>query len=300
MKLYAPKYYREFACIADRCRHSCCIGWEIDVDGATLEKYNRLNGGYGERIKNSICMEETPHFSLGEGDRCPHLNEHGLCSVILHYGEGYLCDICREHPRFYHKTKNGLEVGLGMSCEEAARIILTDPWDGEMIEIDRVEDEEPSALDTVAFRDGIYRILFDRSLPYAERLARIYGRYGVSPSQSTDAQWRDRLAALEYLDKTHRALFACYTSSLSGNEEHAVLLERALAYFIFRHCAEVFGEEELFAALGFCLFCERLLASILRTNRVRSLKDAVEYARILSEEIEYSEENTEDLTECFL
>jgi lysine-N-methylase len=32
MKLIAPDTYPEFCCIADRCRHSCCIGWEIDVD----------------------------------------------------------------------------------------------------------------------------------------------------------------------------------------------------------------------------------------------------------------------------
>ena len=38
MKLFAPKYYTEFSCIADRCRHSCCIGWEIDIDADTAEK----------------------------------------------------------------------------------------------------------------------------------------------------------------------------------------------------------------------------------------------------------------------
>ena len=32
MKRYAPAYYPRFACLADRCRHSCCIGWEIEVD----------------------------------------------------------------------------------------------------------------------------------------------------------------------------------------------------------------------------------------------------------------------------
>ena len=32
MKTYAPKYYQQFHCIADKCKHSCCIGWEIDID----------------------------------------------------------------------------------------------------------------------------------------------------------------------------------------------------------------------------------------------------------------------------
>ena len=44
MKLYAPAYYKEFACIADRCKHSCCIGWEIDVDDDARELYDTLDG----------------------------------------------------------------------------------------------------------------------------------------------------------------------------------------------------------------------------------------------------------------
>ena len=38
MKLYAPEYYKQFQCIADKCTHSCCIGWEIDIDEITDEK----------------------------------------------------------------------------------------------------------------------------------------------------------------------------------------------------------------------------------------------------------------------
>ena len=45
MKLYAPKYYKNFKCIADRCPHSCCIGWEIDIDRTTLTKYESLSDG---------------------------------------------------------------------------------------------------------------------------------------------------------------------------------------------------------------------------------------------------------------
>lgn len=42
MKLYAPEYYKNFKCIADKCEHSCCIGWEIDIDEETLKKYENL------------------------------------------------------------------------------------------------------------------------------------------------------------------------------------------------------------------------------------------------------------------
>ncbi|MBR6653092.1 MAG: hypothetical protein IKL30_07995, partial [Anaerotignum sp.] len=54
MKLIAPDYYTKFQCIADRCRHSCCIGWVIDVDADTLEYYHSVEGTLGERLKNGI------------------------------------------------------------------------------------------------------------------------------------------------------------------------------------------------------------------------------------------------------
>ena len=46
MKLYAPKYYKNFKCIADKCDHSCCIGWEIDIDSAAYAKYKELKEEY--------------------------------------------------------------------------------------------------------------------------------------------------------------------------------------------------------------------------------------------------------------
>ena len=33
-----PDFYPEFACIASRCGHSCCVGWEVDVDEDSLER----------------------------------------------------------------------------------------------------------------------------------------------------------------------------------------------------------------------------------------------------------------------
>ena len=31
MILRVPSYYKTFQCIADKCEHSCCIGWEIEL-----------------------------------------------------------------------------------------------------------------------------------------------------------------------------------------------------------------------------------------------------------------------------
>jgi len=288
MKIYAPKYYREFRCIADRCSHSCCVGWEIDIDGDTLEKYETL-GGYGEAIRESISTDGVPHFKLGAGERCPHLDGRGLCRIIASVGDEYLCDICREHPRFYNFT-DVCEVGIGMSCPEAARIILGSADYAEISEIGEVDaTAEVGDFDARAERGEIYELLSDASCGYEKRLERIYERYEIKAGD--DGVWLEAIDRLEYLDDAHRALFMKYSSARrpDGCDES---LERFLAYFIYRHCTEALDMEDFCARLSFCLFCERLLASLICSEGAKTGCEIEELARVISEELEYSEENT--------
>lgn len=302
MKLYAPAYYRDFTCIADRCRHSCCIGWEIDVDEHTCARYERLDVPYAIDIRASIEKEgDYPHFRLAANERCPHLNEQGLCRIILNCGESYLCDICREHPRFYHETPRGLEMGLGMACEEACRIILTSENYTEFVEIETLDGEPKSRdFDALAQRNRIYTILSDRAKPYTERLSELSRLYDITPAVRSDEQWRRQFAALEYLDRSHLSWFEEYSSRLETPRAWETVLERALAYFVYRHCSQAEDADELRAALGFCLLCERLLASLIRSKEAQDAETVIELARVISEELEYSEDNTEALRSVFL
>ncbi len=294
MKLYAPKYYNEFVCIADKCSHSCCIGWEIDVDDIALCKYRSSSHSYAKQIISSISFEEAPHFRLNTGDRCPHLNSKGLCEIILNLGEDYLCDICREHPRFYNYTNYGKEVGLGMSCEEACRVILSSDDYGVFVEIGETCGEiEKMDFDALSCREKVYSVLSDTSLSYNEKLSTISAGYNVSPTEIPDSTWRKILSSLEYLDPAHKPLFAVYSSDAYTQPRYEKYLERALAYFVFRHCSEAQDEYEFRASLGFCLFCERLLASLLVYEKSDSFDDVIRLARTVSEEIEYSEDNTD-------
>jgi lysine-N-methylase len=298
MKITAPEYYKKFKCIADRCTHSCCIGWEIDVDEDTMEKYASLSGGYADVIRSSVECGETPHFRLCGGERCPHLDGRGLCKIITEYGDSYLCDICREHPRFYNETAHGLEVGLGMACEEACRIVLgSDDYDKTaVIEEDNGIDDDFCDFDVIPHRERIYRILKDASTHYADKLAEISRSYGVSLSTLSNVEWRGILSSLEYLDESHRESFSCYSSSVDPSAENEKGLERALAYFIYRHVSGAWDEGSLRARVGFALFCERLLASVITYTEL----DTVTAARIISEEIEYSEDNTQSLIDAFI
>ena len=143
MKTFAPNYYRAFRCIADKCRHSCCIGWDVYIDEETQEKYRNMGGEIGERVRAHLCeKEDGVCFSMCENGNCPFLNERGLCDIILAKGEGYISEICTEHPRFYNFFSDRTEVGLGLSCEEAARIILSQTEKTVLLPFSEDDEEE--------------------------------------------------------------------------------------------------------------------------------------------------------------
>ena len=300
MKLYAPSYYRSFTCIADRCTHSCCIGWEIDVDPDTLQKYKSTCTGYGKTIAESIEEGEAPHFRLLSGDCCPHLNGQGLCNIILSLGEEYLCEICREHPRFYQDTSHGKEVGLGMCCEEACRLILShDPLP--LVCIGECEGTERDLdFDASDARDDMLVLLAEKGISYTEKRKRLCKRYGVSPDALEEGDAKDLLESLEYLDPLHRKAFMEYRADATLPQGMEVLSERILSYFILRHCVAAESESEICAALCFSLFCEALIASIASKAGARSVEELIPICRTVSEEIEYSEENTDAIKTEFL
>lgn len=284
MKLYAPKYYKRFACIADKCTHSCCIGWEIDIDKNTLSKYSSLTSVYGDVILNSIEKGDSVHFSLVEGDRCPHLDECGLCKIIKEVGESFLCDICREHPRFYNFTNKGKEVGIGISCEEACRLVLTSDDYDEIIEIGDAPGElDLCEYDATLSRQTVYKILKNHSLSLSDKMDLICNIFGISVQ---DISLNDIMSSLEYLHVDHKKIFtdiSRYYWRMDIDKE----LERIFGYFVYRHCSEECSDFDFRASLLFAMLCTLLISSVSNTENIYDM------ARIVSEEIEYSEKNTE-------
>lgn len=126
-----PSFFSAFACIASRCRDNCCIGWEIDIDEETDRFYRKTKGEFGKQLHKGISREGQPHFKL-QGEACYFLNSDHLCEIYRNLGEEHLCGICREHPRFYEWYEDipGLpdrtEAGLGLCCEEAARLLFSE------------------------------------------------------------------------------------------------------------------------------------------------------------------------------
>ena len=173
MKVIRPDFWNRFQCIGGVCSDICCIGWEICIDEESLEKYRQVEGAIGERLKTSIRETDgESSFCMCNG-RCAFLNEDNLCDLIIGIGEDSLCDICREHPRFYEEFGVREEAGLGLCCEEAVRLLLEkkEPLRFEEIENEE-EEEEPyfwfEELDAV--RTVIFDILQNRQDVWEGRL----------------------------------------------------------------------------------------------------------------------------------
>ncbi len=316
MKIYAPNYYTKFKCIADRCRHSCCIGWDVYIDEDTLDRYYSLEGTLGEQIRNTLCEKDGGVcFEMCRDGRCPFLNKEGLCRIIINKGEGYLSEICSEHPRFYNFFSHRTEVGLGLSCEEAARIILGNADIPSLIPIsdDGSDEDSASPADEIEIyilqkRDEIANILWG-SDTLSEKIKKILLAADTKFPEKTYAEWAEILSHLERLDKDWDACLGelsklgMTTAEVYVPSELENAFVNLLFYFIYRHASASFDMEDFraricFALLGFYTVLGLCLASISK-NSICTFEKLLEFARMYSGEIEYSEENTEALISFF-
>lgn len=297
MKTFAPNYYNSFKCIADRCLHSCCKGWEICIDGDTLGRYENTDGDLGRRLKENII---DGAFVLREDESCPFLN-NGLCDIITQKGEGYLCEICREHPRFYNFFSHRTEVGLGMSCEEAARIILSQTEKTELVLFENGEHIPPFAdeAELLGARDGILDLLQNRSKSVASRAEEMLDAVGISFPEKTAGEWREIFLGLEILDGQWKSKLSSLTDTEKEiSAELEIPLEKLLIYLIYRHIPGAVDGDDFRARVAFAYLGYKIVRRI-SANREEGFEEFCDTARQYSAEIEYSEENTETLIDIF-
>ncbi|MBR6767155.1 MAG: flagellin lysine-N-methylase [Clostridia bacterium] len=311
MKLIVPDYYGEFKCIASECRHSCCIGWEIDIDEDTLSVYDGVEGAFGEKIAASIeRTDEGAHFILDQNERCPFLNEKGLCDLIIEMGEENLCQICADHPRFRNHIADRTEMGLGLCCEAAGKLILSRGKKTEFIVLeDDGEEEEFWETDEeiLETRDEILKILQDRSVPADVRIEDMLKFCGTGMPDISCKGICNLLLSLERLDS---AWDSCLTllsddgpcAELSGKMWETAF-EQLAVYFVYRHFAGAAEDADVAGRAGFAALSVRIIRRIC--ERLAGESDAfgieglVEVARMYSSEIEYSDENMDALRNLF-
>lgn len=153
MKYHKPSFFDQFKCIGSACTDTCCAGWEIEVDETTAQGYLAEKGAFGDRLRREIGSEPGEYFFKLKNNRCPFLNKENLCDIFINLGEDRLCDICREHPRFYNWFGDYTEVGLGLCCEEAERLLFSDSKPLTFVE-EVTQDEEQDYSDEDEYTDA--------------------------------------------------------------------------------------------------------------------------------------------------
>ena len=296
MSLYAPDDYAAFRCLMGRCAHTCCAGWEIDVDEEARALYEELEGPIGERVRAGLFIQPdgTASFRLDERERCPLLDEDGLCALIREAGEGTLCDTCREHPRFYTLLEGRWEVGLGLCCEAAARQCVERAEPFRLVEAE--VGEETLSAEANAFltlRDGLFRLAEDPALPWEAMKSRLLARLALEAPEFNAALWRERLSDMELLDAAWpEALDQLIASRRSAPQD---MFRRAAGnltvYFLHRHLTDGFLDDRLPETALFCLTATDVILAIAAALPTPTLDDLADIARRFSAEIEYSDRN---------
>lgn len=296
-----PDYYKAFRCIADKCRHNCCIGWEIDIDEGTADFYKSVTGDFGKRLKDSIDFsEEAPYFIPVQDERCPFLNGRNLCDIITELGEDRLCTICAEHPRFHNELPDRTESGLGLCCEEAARIILSKKDKTRLI----AEGECDCEDEIINLRDKVIEALQCRSLSIDKRIENMLSLCNAELVQKSIPQWAQLLLDLERLDEKWTDILTLLRDKGSSTDFQAfntymndrqAEYEQFCVYLIYRHFANAPDLEEAGIRASFTALCCMLIratgAVLLTENGEFTFEEQVDLCRMFSSEIEYSDEN---------
>lgn len=309
-----PCYYDKFSCTADKCTDNCCIGWEICIDEDTCDYYKSVGGTFGERLKQSISDEEEPSFILKD-ERCPFLNKNNLCDIITTLGENALCQICRDHPRWFEWYGNEKEGGIGLSCEEGARLILSeegfaDYFESECEDLPDEDSDEEAYRFLLSVREEIFDILCETALPLEQRLNKIL-RLAERAQAALGGEKKETAfffsfeeeikRAVPILEKTEpidekwikeaEGLKKADLSPAEPDEEEAKYIERLFAYFVWRYFLKGVFDYRVAEKIRFALFSVTVIFALYKSKGEKSFDAIIKSAVLYSKQMEYSEEN---------
>ena len=209
MLLFKPDYYDRFRCAAGKCPDSCCKDWEVQVDDDAARFYRSLPGPLGDRLREVLHTDGETSMAIVDG-RCPMWRSDGLCRIQAELGESALCGTCRDFPRLTHDYGDFEELGLELSCPEAAKLILNAPLAPLVVETcvgGSAPEYDPEVMAALkASRETMLAIVSDESRPVGEALALglLYGCQAQSELDGAPPTSFDAGAALE----TARAMAA--------------------------------------------------------------------------------------------
>lgn len=190
-----PDYYKEFKCTADKCKDTCCAGWQIVVDEKSLAKYKKVCASHLLPIGKNADKDTSKFawkvfrsidwnggtFRQDENKRCAFLDENNLCDMYKNLGEKSLCKTCKLYPRHIEEFEGLREISLSVSCPEVAKILMEKKEPVKFLTYEKEGEEEFEDFDPFLFsiledaRKEMLKILQNRNLPIRERTLLVLG-----------------------------------------------------------------------------------------------------------------------------
>lgn len=132
MPVLEPQYMKRFKCTGTQCEDSCCMGWGLDIDKGSYDKYisiehEELSPMFDRYIIVNDKVTSDQRYAkvlLNDKAACPFLSEKMLCRIQCIMGEEYLSNVCAAYPRVLNVVDGMLEVSGIMSCPEVAKLAL--------------------------------------------------------------------------------------------------------------------------------------------------------------------------------
>ena len=177
-----PDYYPDFQCKADKCRHTCCYGWQIPV---SFKEYNSLIGmecskDLHEKIQVAFAQ---PKMVTEEAYRCISFDwqghckllKNGLCSLYSEKGPQALPKICNFFPRSLKQINEQKLACCSSSCERVVEML----YERDFLHMIRGELKDDPNIHVSISEDDVKKIIHyqdvlkDRSTSLVESLQTI-------------------------------------------------------------------------------------------------------------------------------
>lgn len=320
MKIYVPSYFDKFNCIAGECPDTCCVGWEVDIDPETAEKYSSVEGALGEKIKKYLTVDETgcQLFSLCDGDRCPFLDNSNLCEIHAQKGEKFLSKTCTLFPRFFDDFGTFREMGLGFGCPEAARIILSEnePF---CLKLHSTSDDdfllEDQAFldDLLVLRENIFKVLEKNNSDFRTKITNILSlakdfQKNIDGDnfcdESFNRSFSDCISVLEnmeYIKPERKDFLKKLTFCDSDNNTLNTYrndFEKLMKYYIFRYLLKAVYDYDVLTKVKYGVFASVVISRIYDYFVNPDFETRVKIMYSFSKEVEYSDTNMDLLDEA--
>lgn len=314
MNVSYPEYYSRFHCLAGACPDSCCKEWAVVIDEDSAEYYRNLPGALGDALRAFLQEEDGDVIlALTEERRCPMWRSDGLCRIQAELGEKALCHTCSQFPRLRHDYGDFAELGLELSCPEAARLILnsqrSESFTTQEPQVEESDYDATAMATLLNSRAHALRLLSDPAYSPGEALATLL-LYAYKVQEELDGGDSAIYSPAEDLRRAQsiarggdtQELLAIYQSLeiLTPQWRHRLSVpcaspweHRHLAmarYFVERYWLQAVSDLDLVCRVKF------LLASCLTVKLLGG--DLLQTAQLYSKEIENDADNVEALLDA--